>query len=83
MSSAGTAPDAECPVSTDLLEWADLVLAMERRQKRFLQRRFAGVVRGKRIVSLEIPDRYGFMQPELIAVLRAKVPPFLRAREEA
>jgi hypothetical protein len=29
VSSAGTSPEAECPVSTDLLEWADHVLVME------------------------------------------------------
>jgi predicted protein tyrosine phosphatase len=80
VSSAGTAPDATCQVTADLLEWADAVFVMERRQKRWIEGRFAAVVRGKRLVSLEIPDRYDFMQAELIAELRAKVLPRLRAR---
>lgn len=32
VSSAGTSPEAACPVSADLLEWADQVFVMEERQ---------------------------------------------------
>jgi predicted protein tyrosine phosphatase len=43
VSSAGTSPDAECPVSADLLEWADQVFVMEQRQRRYLQAHFGSV----------------------------------------
>ncbi len=77
VASAGTAPDAECPLSQDLLEWASLIFVMERQQKKNLQSRFGARLKGKRIVCLGIPDRYDYMQPELIEALNAKVLPLL------
>ncbi len=77
VASAGTAPDAECHVSADLLEWANLIVAMERRQVKSLQSRFGELLKSKRIVCLGIPDRFDYMQPELVAALNAKVLPLL------
>ena len=79
VSSAGTAPDAECPVSTDLLEWADLIFVMETKQRAQIAKRFAEAVREKTVVVLGIPDRFRYMQAELISELRAKVMPWLAA----
>ena len=77
-ASAGLAPDAETPLTPDLLEWADLVFVMERAHRAKLTSRFAQHISGKRVVSLDIPDDYDFMQPELVDLLRRKVPPHLR-----
>jgi predicted protein tyrosine phosphatase len=81
VSSAGTSPDAECVVSTDLLAWAHQVFVMEKRQRRYLQTRFAAVLKDKKIVCLGIPDIYSYMQPELVGLLREKVSPWLRRSE--
>ncbi len=78
VSSAGTANDAECPLSGDLIEWADEILVMERRQAQQLRKRFGPFLRNKRLVCLGIADIYEFMQPDLIELLHAKVPPMLR-----
>jgi predicted protein tyrosine phosphatase len=78
VSSAGTSVEARCPVSTDLLEWADRVFVMEQSQRRYLNVHFAHSLKAKKIVCLNIPDRYSYMQPELVTVLRAKVLPLLR-----
>jgi predicted protein tyrosine phosphatase len=51
---------------------------MEQSQRRYLNAHFAQSLRDKKIVSLNIPDRYGYMLPELDTVLRAKVLPLLR-----
>jgi predicted protein tyrosine phosphatase len=80
VSSAGTSVEAECPVSADLLDWADRIFVMERSQERHLRVRFAPVVKNKKIVCLNIPDVYTYMQPELVAVLQAKVFPLLRSK---
>lgn len=71
--SAGLSPDAEQVLEPELLEWAELVFVMEREHKRKLQSRFAALLRGKRVVCLDIPDRYRFMDPALIKLLQAKV----------
>jgi predicted protein tyrosine phosphatase len=78
VSSAGTSAEAECPVSADLLEWADRVFVMEPSQRRYLNAHFASFLKDKKIVCLNIPDTYSYMQPELVVALRAKVLPLLR-----
>jgi predicted protein tyrosine phosphatase len=78
VSSAGTSVEAECQVSADLLEWADRVFVMEQSQRRYLNAHFAHSLKDKKIVCLNIPDKYCYMQPELVTVLRAKVLPLLR-----
>jgi hypothetical protein len=40
--------------------------------------KFGRHLNGKRIVCLDIPDRYGFMDPELVALLQKKVGAFMR-----
>jgi predicted protein tyrosine phosphatase len=75
--SAGTNPDAENPVSPDLIEWADLVFAMQNVHRRRLQKRFGPVLRAKRIIVLGIPDDYTYMEPELVRILKEKVAPYL------
>jgi predicted protein tyrosine phosphatase len=81
--SAGVNPDAENAVSADLIEWADLVFAMEKTHRRKLQQRFGSLLRGKRVVVLNIPDNYGYMDQELVRILEEKVTPYLRAGRSA
>ena len=76
--SAGLAPDAVTVLSIEQLAWADIVFVMEPVHKARLSKRFGAQLKGKRLVCLDIPDRYTFMQPELIALLERKVGKFLR-----
>ncbi|WP_156767831.1 low molecular weight protein tyrosine phosphatase family protein [Candidatus Viadribacter manganicus] len=76
--SAGLNPDAEVPLSLEHLDWANIVFVMERKQATKLRAQFARHTKGKRLVCLDIPDRYGFMQPELVTLLLAKAGPLLR-----
>jgi len=77
-ASAGLKPDADVPVSPELLQWADLIVVMERAHRSQLASRFQRWLGGKRIVCLDIPDDYTFMAPALIALLQTKVPSLLR-----
>ena len=76
-ASAGLAPDAEEPVTPDHLNQADLILLMERAHRAKLQRRYGPHLKGRRVVCLDIPDDYAFMQPELVALLEKRVGRFL------
>ena len=76
-ASAGLAPDAEEPVTPDHLDWADLILVMERAHRARLRRRLGRWLKDKRVVCLDIPDDYDFMQPELVALLEKRVGRFL------
>lgn len=75
MSSAGTASDAECPVSGDLIEWADEIFAMESRYARQMRKQFGPYLKDKKVVVLDIPDRFTHMQPGLIEILETKMAP--------
>lgn len=77
-ASAGLAPDAEEPLTAEHIEDADLIFVMERVHQMRLKRRFASHLKGKKVVCLDIPDDYGYMQAELIALLEARVTPHLR-----
>jgi predicted protein tyrosine phosphatase len=76
-SSAGTAPDAECVIDLEMVEWADSIFVMEARQKKFLLNRFAEALKEKTVVCLRVPDHYTYMQPELIDLLRQKMAAYL------
>ena len=76
-SSAGLNYGADNPVTTELLEWADLIFVMERAHRSKLSAKFKAHLGNKRIVCLEIPDDYEFMDPELIRLLKVKVPSHL------
>jgi predicted protein tyrosine phosphatase len=51
---------------------------MEKRHKHLLMQRFGDSLRGKRVIWLDIPDNYAFMQAELIELLERNVSPYLR-----
>ncbi|MDR3444029.1 MULTISPECIES: low molecular weight protein tyrosine phosphatase family protein [unclassified Dyella] len=78
VDSAGLADDAETPLSAEQLDWAELIVVMEASHRRRLQVRHGARLQGKRIVCLDIPDRYDFMQPELVDLLLKKAGPLLR-----
>lgn len=59
------------------MEWADLIFVMERGHKTKLSSRFKKQLNGKRVICLDIPDNYPYMDPALIAVLKSKVTAFL------
>lgn len=72
-ASAGLNHDAENPLTPELVEWADLIFVMERTHKAKLSARFKEHLRGQRVICLDIPDNYRFMEPALIKLLKAKV----------
>jgi predicted protein tyrosine phosphatase len=78
VASAGLNHDADSPMTADLAEWADIVFVMEKAHRVRLARRFGDHLKGARVVCLDIPDVYGFMEAELVAVLKARVPQHLR-----
>jgi predicted protein tyrosine phosphatase len=81
--SAGTAADAMVLVNARMLHWADVVFVMEQEHVRLLHDQFPGTPALRRIVCLDIPDQYTFLDAELIELLRARATPHLdRLRAE-
>jgi predicted protein tyrosine phosphatase len=77
VDSAGLNNDAEVPLSEEQLEWADLILVMERAHRSRLNRKFGKSLAGKRVVVLNIPDDYDFMDPVLIDLLKQRCAPYI------
>jgi predicted protein tyrosine phosphatase len=78
VASAGLSPEAETQVSPELLQWADVIFVMERAHRNKLSKKFGPHLKAKRVVCLDIPDEYEYMDPGLIRLLEAKVGPFFR-----
>ena len=74
--SAGTEAGARVRVNARLLGWADVIFCMERRHLQRLRERLPDALEGKEIHVLDIPDDYGFMDPELVETLRAALARF-------
>ena len=66
---AGLSADADAPLNGEQIEEADLIVVMERRLLARLRRRFAGTLKSKRVVALNVPDRFDYMEPALVALL--------------
>lgn len=73
VSSAGTNNDAENPLTAELVEWADAIFVMERTHRDKLQKRFRSSIGARRVVCLDIPDDYEFMDPALVGMLEARM----------
>lgn len=71
--SAGTNNDSEQPLTGDLIEWADVVIAMDREHRTRINRKFRAQMKGKGLAVLGIQDDYDYMQPELVSLLKARL----------
>ena len=78
VDSAGLADDAKVVLTNEQLDWAELIMVMEASHRRRLQARYRDHLKGKQVICLDIPDRYDFMQPELVALLLKRAGPLLR-----
>ena len=77
VASAGLNSTCGNPVTPELLEWADIVFVMERTHRVKLSNRFSSSLNTARVICLDIPDNYKFMDPTLVRILETRVPRFL------
>ena len=75
--SAGVDRDADVRLSGEAIRWADIVFVMEKSHARKLSADFRPWLKDKRVVCLDIPDEFAFMDPGLVALLERKLPPLL------
>jgi predicted protein tyrosine phosphatase len=70
VKSAGTEESARTVLTKDHVEGADVIFVMETDHLQKLSK-FGGLLVGKKIVCLHIPDIYCYMEPALIDELKA------------
>lgn len=79
VTSAGLNPEAETLVCPELLDWSDVIFVMERAHRNKLAKKFKAHLKDKRIICLDIPDEFEFMDPALVRLLEVKAGPFFRS----
>lgn len=77
VASAGLDRDAETPLDSETIQWADIIFVMENSHRRKLSQNFPSWLKQKRIVCLDIPDNYEYMESTLVELLKKKVLPLL------
>lgn len=76
--SAGTNSDSATVVSGDLIEWADLIFVMEKTHRNKTGKKCRPLLKGKRVIVLDIPDIFDYMDPALISLLKSRVSRYVR-----
>ncbi len=77
VDSAGLNNDAVVPLSPEQIEWADLIIVMEKAHQTRLNRKFRDYLRGKKVAVLDIPDNYDYMAPSLVKLLKSRCARYL------
>ncbi|MFA6154948.1 low molecular weight protein tyrosine phosphatase family protein [Mesorhizobium sp.] len=77
VASAGTNHDADTPLTHELVAWADIIFVMEKAHRTKLQTKFRASLGKARVICLNIPDNYEFMDPELVRLLETRVSRYL------
>ena len=71
--SAGTEEDALVRVNARMLEWAEVIFVMDPMQIESLRRMFPSHPVLDRVICLDIPDVFMFLQPKLVELLEERV----------
>lgn len=77
VDSAGLNHDAVVPLSPEQIQWADLILVMEKSHRNKLSKKFREQLSGKRVVVLGIPDEYDYMDPALVELIKERCAQFI------
>lgn len=77
VKSAGTEPSARIRLNSKIIKWADLIFVMEKKHKQRMRENFPIETEGKKIIILNIPDEYNYMNEELIEELKSKIDEYI------
>lgn len=80
--SAGTEEGARIKVTEGHIGWADIIFVMEKKHKRRLWDKFNHELQNKRLVCLDIPDDYSFMDEDLVEILKSRVSGYIKIPED-
>jgi len=76
VKSAGVSFGATVPVTKDLIDWADKIFVMEHKHGKAILKIDPSAWR--KIEVLNIPDKFYKNQPELKALLKARMQPYFK-----
>ncbi|WP_433923684.1 low molecular weight protein tyrosine phosphatase family protein [Paenibacillus taichungensis] len=79
--SAGTEEGTRIRVTEGHIGWAEIIFVMEKKHVRRLKDKFSNTLINKRLICLNIPDDYEYMDEELIEILKSKVSEYVEVPE--
>ena len=77
VKSAGVSDYAMTPITLELVNWADIILCMEKKHKKKIEKIFSGIAESKVIDVLDVPDIYSYMDINLVNMIREKTETWL------
>ncbi|MBR0128990.1 MAG: protein tyrosine phosphatase [Neisseriaceae bacterium] len=75
--SAGTEANARIKVTAGDIAWADIIFCMEQKHARRIREKYADKLQDKKLICLNIPDKFAFMDEKLQQILQQKVTAYL------
>ena len=75
--SAGTSKHAKQTISLKDIAWADMIFVMEQKHKQNIKEKFPQPLQHKKVIVLDIPDEYLYMDEALIELLKESMLPYL------
>ena len=75
--SAGTEKNSRIKVTPGLIGWADLIFCFEKKHLRRLREKYSEELSGKRVITLNIPDDFEYMDEELQDILHSYVDEYI------
>ncbi len=77
VKSAGTDEGARVKLTGKHLLWADLIFVMENKHRQIIKQKFHSSFDADKIIVLDIPDEYQYMDEELILSLKTAMAPYM------
>ncbi|HAJ96233.1 MAG TPA: protein tyrosine phosphatase [Ruminococcus sp.] len=71
--SAGTENNSRIKLTAGLIGWADVIFCMEKKHVRRIREKYPDMLQDKRIICLNIPDEFEFMDEDLQEILISSV----------
>ncbi|WP_205516988.1 protein tyrosine phosphatase [Paenibacillus sp. SYP-B3998] len=75
--SVGTEEQARIKITSGHVGWADIIFAMEKKHVKRIKEKFHDAIADKKLICLDIPDEYPFMNEELIETLKSRVSEYI------
>lgn len=71
--SAGTEANARIKVTAGDIAWADIIFCMEQKHARRIREKYADKLQDKKLICLNIPDKFAFMDEKLQSLLKERL----------
>ncbi|NEN82570.1 low molecular weight protein tyrosine phosphatase family protein [Paenibacillus elgii] len=81
VKSAGTEYSARIKVTSGHVGWAAIIFVMEKKHVRRLRDKFNDELLNKKLICLDIPDDYQYMNEDLIEILQSRVSEYIDVPE--